>query len=127
MQIEPSKLIDIDTQAFYLPEQSEPEEGRYVFAYTITIINSGAEPAKLTHRHWSITDANGKVEKVHGEGVVGEQPHLKPGESYRYTSGTILETPVGAMQGYYDMISDNGDIFTATIKPFSLSVPGSLH
>ena len=127
MELDKTQQIDVNTKAFYLPEQSEPADNRFVFAYTITILNSGNEPAKLTHRHWSITDANGKLEEVHGEGVVGEQPHIQPGESYRYTSGAILETPVGAMHGHYDMISDKGDLFTATIKPFSLSVPGSLH
>jgi ApaG protein len=119
--------IEIVARASYLEEQSEPEADRYVFAYTITISNTGKTPARLTHRHWHITDANGRVEEVHGEGVIGKQPQIKPGESFQYSSGTILETPVGAMQGYYDMTGDDGGSFKATIRPFTLSVPGSLH
>ena len=121
------KQVDVNAEAFYIPDQSEPEANRYVFAYTITISNSGSASARLTHRHWHITDANGKVEEVHGEGVIGKQPYLKPGDSFQYSSGTIIETPVGAMQGYYDMACDDGSHFQARINPFTLSVPGSLN
>ena len=91
--------IDIDAITSYLEHQSEPTAGRYVFSYTITIRNSGDNAARLLTRHWVITDANGKVQEVHGEGVVGEQPHLEPGEYFRYTSAAMIETPVGVMQG----------------------------
>jgi len=90
-------LIDIEVETSYIDEQSDPEHNRFVFAYTITIHNSGEMPAKLLSRHWVITDSNGKVQEVRGEGVVGEQPNLQPGESFQYTSGTILETAVGSM------------------------------
>lgn len=111
----------------YIDEQSEPASGRYVFAYTITIANNGEIPARLISRHWIITDANGKVQEVTGDGVVGEQPHLNPGEEFRYSSGAVLETPVGAMQGLYRMEADNGVNFDAPIAPFTLAVPGVLH
>ncbi len=111
----------------YVDDQSEPDVGRYVFAYTITIENIGDLPARLLSRHWVITDANGKVQEVTGDGVVGEQPHLNPGESFRYSSGAVLETPVGAMQGSYHMEADNGTNFEAPIPPFTLAVPGVLH
>ncbi len=119
--------IVVDAMPFFIAEQSAPEKGRYVFAYTITITNEGALPAKLLQRYWLITDANGKIQEVRGEGVIGEQPYLKPGESFRYTSGAILETPVGIMQGYYTMRSDDGDDFNATIPQFTLSIPRVLH
>ncbi|MCX7067659.1 MAG: Co2+/Mg2+ efflux protein ApaG [Methylococcales bacterium] len=119
--------IVVDAMPFFIAEQSAPEKGRYVFAYTITITNEGALPAKLLQRYWLITDANGKIQEVRGEGVIGEQPYLKPGESFRYTSGAILETPVGIMQGYYTMRSDEGDDFNATIPQFTLSIPRVLH
>lgn len=111
----------------YIDEQSQPEADRYVFGYTITISNDGDVPARLISRHWVITDANGKVQEVSGDGVVGEQPHLKPGEEFRYSSGAVLETPVGAMQGLYRMKTDNGMNFDAPIPPFTLAVPGLLH
>ena len=119
--------IDIDVVTHFIPDQSEVENQRFVFAYTITIRNSGSEAAKLLNRHWLITDANGKTQEVRGEGVVGEQPYLKPGESYQYTSGTVLDTPVGSMQGEYEMSNDDGTRFLAPIKPFSLARPQSLH
>lgn len=119
--------IRIEVATKYVVEQSEPDVGMYVFAYTITIENLGDLPARLLSRHWVITDANGKVQEVSGDGVVGEQPHLNPGESFRYSSGTILETPVGAMQGSYRMQADNGTSFEAPIPPFTLAVPGVLH
>lgn len=108
MENKSQNQINVTAKATYVDAQSAPETNRFVFAYKITIYNSGTEAAKLTHRHWHITDANGKEEKVHGEGVIGKQPYLKPGESFEYSSGAILETPVGAMQGYYDMTSDDG-------------------
>ncbi|MBL0028551.1 MAG: Co2+/Mg2+ efflux protein ApaG [Rhodanobacteraceae bacterium] len=111
----------------FLEEQSQPAQGRYAFAYTITIRNEGALPAKLLTRHWVITDANGKVEEVRGPGVVGEHPHLAPGEAFEYTSGAVLETPVGTMQGSYQMLADDGTAFDALIPRFTLSVPRTLH
>lgn len=119
--------ISIEVATDYVDDQSEPDVGRYVFAYTITISNKGSVPAKLLSRHWLITDANGKVQEVRGDGVVGEQPHLNPGEKFRYSSGAVLETPVGAMQGSYRMQADNGISFDAPIPPFTLAVPGVLH
>ncbi len=119
--------IRIQVRTDYVDEQSEPDSDRYVFAYTITISNSGNVAAKLLSRHWVITDANGKVQEVSGDGVVGEQPHLQPGEEYRYSSGAVLETPVGAMQGLYRMQADDGANFDAPIAPFTLAVPGMLH
>ena len=121
------KQIQVETRAYYLPEQSEPTSNRYVFGYTITIRNTGTVSAKLTHRHWQITDANGKVEEVHGEGVIGQQPYCNPGESYEYSSGVMIKTPVGVMQGHYDMQSITGEHFTASIAPFGLAMPGSVH
>ena len=119
--------IRIDVVTDYIDDQSEPEANRYVFAYTITICNNGDVPARLISRHWVITDANGKVQEVSGDGVVGEQPYLVPGEEFRYSSGAVLETPVGAMQGLYRMEADNGVNFDAPIAPFTLAVPGVLH
>ena len=119
--------LAIDVETSYIPEQSNPDESRYVFAYTITIRNTGSVPAKLLDRHWIITDAEGRVNEVRGEGVVGEQPHLQPGDGFRYTSGTVLETPVGSMQGSYHLRADDGIEFEAPIDPFNLSVPMSLH
>jgi|TARA_B110000263_G_C15270280_1_gene493145 ApaG protein len=117
--------IQVATQ--YVDHQSEPDIDRYVFAYTITIENISDVPAQLLSRHWVITDANGKVQKVSGDGVVGEQPKLSPGETYRYSSGAVLETPVGAMQGSYRMQADDGIGFDAQIPAFTLAVPGMLH
>ncbi len=119
--------IRVQVATNYVDEQSEPESDRYVFAYTITISNEGRVPATLISRHWIITDANGKVQEVSGDGVVGEQPHLDPGEEFRYSSGAVLETPVGAMQGMYRMRADNGENFDAPIAPFTLAVPGLLY
>jgi len=119
--------ISIEVATDYVDDQSEPDVDRYVFAYTITIANQGNVPAKLLSRHWVITDANGKIQEVSGDGVVGEQPHLNPGEKFSYSSGAVLETPVGAMQGSYRMEADNGTSFDAPIPPFTLAVPGLLH
>lgn len=119
--------IKVNVQTRYIPEQSAPDESRYVFAYTITISNAGSVPAQLLTRHWIITDANGRIQEVRGEGVVGEHPHLRPGEAFRYTSGAMIETPVGSMHGSYQMRADDGTLFDAPIAPFSLSVPRLLH
>ena len=119
--------IRIDIETTYVESESLPDEDRYVFAYTITIRNEGIVPAKLLSRHWVITDANGKVQEVRGEGVVGEQPHLKPGEGFQYTSGTMLETPMGTMTGSYQMVADDGSTFDAQIPEFLLTTPRTLH
>ncbi len=119
--------IAVSTKAEFVAAQSAPEDGRYVFAYHITITNVGEVRAKLLTRHWIITDGSGKRQEVRGEGVIGEKPHLAPGESFRYTSGSVLETPVGAMQGSYQMIADDGMHFDAEIPPFTLAVPGMLN
>ena len=119
--------IRVDVITNYVEDQSSPPEGRFVFSYTITIRNEGSVPARLLTRHWVITDANGKVQEVAGEGVVGEQPHLQPGQGFRYSSGAILETPVGAMQGTYRMEADDGQQFDAPIAPFTLAMPGLLN
>ena len=119
--------INIEVETNYLDDQSEPREQRYVFAYTITIRNEGEIPAKLLTRHWIITDANGHVQEVRGPGVVGEQPYLKPGQGFRYSSGAVLETPVGTMQGSYQMVADDGAKFEAPIPTFRLAMPGLLH
>jgi ApaG protein len=122
-----SHPIRVYVESEFIPGQSNPEEKRFVFAYTITISNLGKEPAQLMTRHWLITDANGKIQEVRGDGVVGAQPRLKPGQSFQYTSGTVIETPVGSMQGSYQMVDDEGNKFDATIPPFSLAVPGMVH
>ncbi len=119
--------IKVEVSTSYIEEQSAPQQDRYVFAYTITIRNEGATAAKLMTRHWMITDANGKVNEVHGDGVVGEQPYLRPGESFQYTSGTMMDTPVGAMEGSYQMVDDEGEAFDARIPAFTLSIPRTLH
>ncbi|MCB1919389.1 MAG: Co2+/Mg2+ efflux protein ApaG [Candidatus Competibacteraceae bacterium] len=119
--------IKVAAQAFYLEEQSDPAHDRYVFAYTVLIQNQGNVAARLLSRHWIITDANSKVEEVRGEGVVGEQPYLRPGEGFQYTSGAILDTSVGSMQGSYQMLADDGVTFDAEIPPFVLSIPRTLH
>jgi ApaG protein len=119
--------IDIEVESHYIEEQSLPEEDRYVFAYTITIRNNGSQPAKLLTRHWIITDGDGNTQEVHGEGVVGEQPHIGPGDYFRYTSGTVLDTPVGTMEGSYHMLADDGEQFDAPIPVFTLSLPHTLH
>lgn len=119
--------IKIKVDTAFIESQSNTERNRYVFAYTITIQNQGAIPAKLLTRHWIITDSNGKIQEVRGEGVIGEQPHLRPGEGFQYTSGTMLETPVGTMHGSYQMLADDGTEFDAEIEPFTLSIPRVLH
>jgi len=111
----------------YIEDQSNPEQNYYVFAYTITIKNKGKQNAQLLTRHWVITDSNSKIQEVRGDGVVGEQPLLKPGEQFVYTSGTMLETAVGTMKGSYQMLADDGSHFDAEIEEFVLSTPRVLH
>ena len=120
-------IFDIDVDTCFLDDQSAPEEGRYVFAYTIHIRNDRKVPARLLRRHWLITDGNGKVQEVEGEGVVGEQPWLRPGEGFEYTSGAVLETDIGTMRGSYDILADDGTRFAAPIPAFTLSIPRTLH
>jgi len=127
MSSETDYKIAVNVETNFISEQSTPEQNRYVFSYTITIKNEGNIAAKLLTRHWVINHANGKSEEVQGDGVIGEQPHLNPGEGFRYTSGTILETPVGDMNGTYQMLADDGVEFDAEIPPFLLSVPNTLH
>jgi len=119
--------IRVDVETAFIADQSDPARSKYVFSYTITIRNEGPVPARLLARHWIITHANGKVQEVRGEGVVGEQPYLKPGQGFRYSSGATLETPVGVMQGSYQMIAEDGRRFDAPIAPFRLAMPGVLH
>ena len=122
-----SHAIDVKVQTRFLADQSAPEDGRFVFAYTIRIHNAGKMPARLISRHWLITDDNGKVQEVRGDGVVGEQPWLRPGEEFEYTSGAILETALGTMRGSYQMLADDGTRFEAPIDAFTLAVPRTLH
>ena len=119
--------IAVAVQTQFLHDQSAPDANRYAFSYTIRIANTGTVSARLISRHWIITDANGKVQEVRGEGVVGEQPHIKPGDGYRYSSGAVLETPVGSMHGEYHMVNDRGETFDAPIAPFRLAMPGVLQ
>jgi len=119
--------IRVEVETSYLEEQSDPRDKRFVFSYTITIRNEGPVPARLLTRHWIITDANGNVKETRGDGVVGEQPYLKPGQGFRYSSGAVIETPVGTMQGSYQMMADDGQQFDATIAPFRLAMPGVLN
>jgi ApaG protein len=119
--------IKVNTITQYLESHSEPESGRYVFAYTVTIYNKGDEPSKLLSRHWIITDAEGRKQEVRGDGVVGEQPHLLPGEYFRYSSAAMIGTPVGIMHGEYQMVTDNGELFETEIPPFTLAMPRTLH
>lgn len=119
--------ISIQVRTQYLAEHSAPLARRFAFAYTISITNNGDEPVQLLRRHWIITDGNRKVEEVRGDGVVGQQPWIAPQQSYHYTSGAVLETPVGTMEGSYDMQRANGDSFMALIPRFTLAKPGALN
>ncbi len=119
--------IDVSVETNYVRNQSDPDNARYVFAYRITIKNNGSASAKLLGRHWLITDANDKIQEVKGKGVVGKQPHLKPGETFCYTSAAVIETPVGYMQGHYYLITDDGIEFDTEIPAFGLSIPHALH
>ena len=119
--------IQVGTASVYLPDQSDEDSERYVFAYTITITNTGTVPAQLISRHWIITDAANQVQEVRGLGVVGEQPLLRPGESFEYTSGTSLATPIGTMRGSYQMVAEDGTKFDAPVAEFALTMPRVLH
>ncbi|HYJ17974.1 MAG TPA: Co2+/Mg2+ efflux protein ApaG [Burkholderiales bacterium] len=119
--------ITVTVKTTYIAEQSDEAAGRHVFAYTVSILNSGSVAAQLISRHWIITDAHEKVQEVRGLGVVGQQPRLKPGESYDYTSGTAISTPVGTMRGSYQMVAEDGVVFDAPVPVFTLSIPRVLH
>ena len=119
--------IDIQAASRFLADQSDPADERYVFAYTIRVQNLGQQAAQLISRHWVITDGNGKVEEVRGDGVVGKQPVLEPGQSFEYSSGAVIETAVGSMRGSYQMQAEDGTSFEATIPTFTLSVPRVLN
>ena len=119
--------IAVSSEVSYISSQSDPLANKFVFAYTITISNHGNLSARLIDRHWIITDSTGKIEEVKGEGVIGETPDLKPGESFQYTSGSMLETPTGSMEGSYGMKAEDGTMFKASIPLFTLSKPNSLH
>ncbi|WP_213881729.1 Co2+/Mg2+ efflux protein ApaG [Pseudomonas sp. dw_358] len=119
--------IDVSVVTRFLAEQSQPEQQRFAFAYTVTVQNNGEVPARLLSRHWVITDGDGKVEEVRGAGVVGQQPLIAAGQSHTYSSGTVMTTKVGNMQGSYEMLADDGQRFHAVIAPFRLAVPGALH
>ncbi len=119
--------ITVQVQPAYLPEHSNPEQAEYAFAYTVEISNEGDESVQLLSRHWIITDGNNHVREVKGEGVVGQQPHIAPGETYRYSSGAILATRTGMMEGSYTLRSNSGEDFEATIPAFGLVHPGSLQ
>ncbi|MBJ7549855.1 Co2+/Mg2+ efflux protein ApaG [Marinomonas ostreistagni] len=123
----PEQDIIVTVRTEYLSEQSVPEDERYVFAYHITMTNCGTESAKLLSRHWIITNGNEKVQEVKGAGVIGEYPLLAPGESYDYTSGTVIDTVVGVMHGSYRFQSEDGSEFDAPIPPFTLAVPNKVH
>jgi ApaG protein len=122
-----SNQIKVVVEPSYMPDQSSPDDGRYFWAYTVEIANIGEVEVQLTHRHWKITDAMGRLEEVRGEGVVGQTPKLKPGEAFRYTSGCPLRTPNGIMAGTYRMIDESGDAFDVAIPAFSLDSPHSKH
>ncbi|WP_160108088.1 Co2+/Mg2+ efflux protein ApaG [Pseudomonas izuensis] len=124
---DPRYQVDVSVVTRYLAEQSQPEHDRFAFAYTITVHNNGLIPAKLLSRHWVITDGDGHVEEVRGAGVVGQQPLIEAGKSHTYSSGTVMSTKVGTMQGSYQMIANDGKQFDAIIAPFRLAVPGALH
>ncbi len=119
--------IKVQPQPQFIPEQSDPDNNRYIFAYTITITNVGEIPAQLVSRHWIITDGNNEVQEVRGLGVIGKQPLLQPGESFEYTSGSSLTTPIGTMKGTYQMVAEDGTHFDAEIPEFVLASPRSLH
>ena len=124
---DPRYQVDVSVTTRFLAEQSQPEHDRFAFAYSITVRNNGSLPARLLSRHWVITDGDGHVEEVRGEGVVGQQPLIDIGASHTYSSGTVMTSKVGTMQGSYQMKATDGKLFDAIIKPFRLAVPGALH
>jgi len=127
MQSPTDYAVDVDVSSQYLDEESSPADARFVFAYTITIRNTGSVPARLLRRHWTITDGDGNSEQVDGDGVVGEQPWLRPGDGFEYVSGVVLATTVGMMRGHYDLVADDGTEFAADIPAFTLTIPRTLH
>ncbi|VYU29876.1 Co2+/Mg2+ efflux protein ApaG [Metakosakonia massiliensis] len=122
-----SPRVCVQVQSVYIESQSSPEEERYVFAYTITIRNLGRTPVQLLKRYWLITNGNGRETEVQGEGVIGVQPHIEPGEEYQYTSGAVIETPMGTMQGHYEMVDVSGNAFSIDIPVFRLAVQTLIH
>ena len=124
---DPRYQIDVSVTTRYLAAQSQPEQNRYAFSYTVTIVNNGELPAQLLSRHWIITDGDGRVQEVRGAGVIGQQPHIEPGASHTYSSGTVMTTQVGTMHGSYQKLAEDCNRFDATIAPFRLAVPGALH
>lgn len=122
-----SPRVCVQVQSMYVETQSQPEQDRYVFAYTITVRNLGRHNVQLVGRYWLITNANGKETQVHGEGVVGEQPLILPGNEFQYTSGAILETPLGTMEGHYEMLDHQGQSFRIAIPVFRLAIPTLIH
>jgi len=127
MSTDPKHDIQVAVTSYYIKEQSDPDNDHYVFAYTVNIHNAGSVAAKLISRHWIITDADGNEQEVKGEGVIGEQPYLSPGDSFEYSSGTQMDTPVGSMYGSYQMQADDGVNFDADIPAFTLALPTALH
>ena len=123
----PTYKINVSAEAFYLPDESDEDASRYLFGYTIKIANQGTVAVQLISRHWIITDSNERIQEVRGQGVVGEQPRLKPGEVFEYSSSASLETPVGTMRGSYQMVAEDGTRFDAPIPEFTLSIPRVLH
>ena len=119
--------VNIKVETNYLAKQSDPDSKRFVFSYSITITNNNAMPVQLLNRHWLITDGNEHIQEVQGEGVVGEQPVIEPNTSYTYTSGAVLATSVGSMQGHYEMSTDEGSTFNTPIDAFTLASPNALH
>ncbi|QXH51998.1 Co2+/Mg2+ efflux protein ApaG [Pseudomonas fakonensis] len=124
---DPRYQIDVSVVTRYLKDQSDPESNRFAFAYTITVQNNGTLTAKLMSRHWLITNGDGEVEEVRGAGVIGQQPLIEPGQSHTYSSGAVISTRVGTMQGSYQMFAEDGKRFDAPVAPFRLAVPGALH
>lgn len=124
---DPRYQVDVSVTTRFLPEQSQPEQNRFAFSYDVSIHNSGDLAAKLLSRHWLITNGDGNVQEVRGSGVIGQQPLIEPGATHSYSSGTVMSTRVGTMQGSYQMIATDGKKFDAIIAPFRLAVPGSLH
>lgn len=127
METETTRGVQVSVESFYLEEQSNPDAEQYAFAYRVRLKNVGAERVQLISRHWVITDSAGKVRHVKGPGVVGEQPQLDPGQEYEYVSGSQLESPMGTMEGTYQMVNDAGEEFEIRIPVFTLSVPGTLN
>ena len=123
----PADLVTVRVVTRHLPEHLPSDSDKYAFAYQITVINHNSFAVKLTHRYWLVTDANGKQTEVSGEGVVGKQPTIEPGDSFQYTSGSVIDTEVGTMQGYYDMKTADGDVFKVLIEPFRLALPNIIN